>query len=273
MTDLLTFTTTDDLTPLGSLDGVDYHELRLVVLRDPSGALTPVCTLQAWPDTLVARLIQARTVIDFQQQQIENLARMADEGADARDALARLAPVAAATSGECLALRLKLAEAERRIAELSARPAEVSAAAAARYSKPPWVCTTCGEVKGKDAYYTKMRGGRIYRQRTICRACMTQKDQQRPLDARVDGELTCPECEAAGVLPGKPLFTQQNLAQHRRFAHGVVGKHAKAPAQIAPAEDAAPGWQCKQCGTDGLPDRHYDEFCVDCASTPTELAA
>ena len=321
MTDLLTLATSDDLTPLGTLDGVDYHELRLVVGRDPSGALTPICTMGTWPDTLIARLIHARAVIVSQQEQLQTLARQAAEGEDARDALARLTPVATATSEAANVLRLRLAEAERRVAELSAgsvteggrRLYESGAPRVTETPAPggPMVCQECGasfaspraltthhnrKHRGKTpqdrglyecgvchkhkpitGYYSELdeATGRRVRIRTTCRACTAQSSKRRPLSKREPGELDCPECLAEGKLPFKPVFNRRNLNQHRRYAHGVIGTQTKlkAPAQIAPAEDAAPGWRCKQCGVDAMPDRHYDEFCVTCASAPTELAA
>lgn len=266
MTDLMTLAQGADLAPLGTIDDTEYVSLSVVLARH-DGAVWVVCLASDWPATLQARLIQAGEVIAFQQQQIEALAARAAAGEDASAALAKLGPVAAAMSAELRAIKTQGAQPRR--AGVADEPG--------KYLAPPWRCAKCGETKDADAYYTKRRGERLFRQRTICKACMTQKESTRPLEAREEGELECPECAAAGVLPAKALFTKQKLQQHRWFAHRVRGVHAKPgarpPATIRPADDAAPGWQCKQCGTDGLPDRHYDEFCVDCASTPTELAA
>lgn len=262
MTDLMTLAQGADLAPLGSIDDTEYVSLSVVLARH-DGAVRVVCLASDWPSTLQARLIQAGEVIRAQQEMLATLAARADAGDAASEALAKLGPVAAAMSAELRTIKQQAAQ---------PRPAGI-AEAPGKYLAPPWRCTKCGETKEADAYYLKHRDGRVFRQRTICKACMTQKESSRPLDQREDGELVCPECEAAGVLPAKALYTKQKLQQHRWFAHKVRGVHAKPPAQIRPADDAAPGWQCKQCGTDGLPDRHYDEFCVDCASQPTELAA
>lgn len=262
MTDLMTLVASADLAPLGRIDDTEYVSLSVVLARH-DGTVRVVCLASDWPSTLQARLIQAGEVIAFQQQQIEALAARAAAGEGASEALAKLGPVAAAMSAELRTIKQQQAQ---------PRPAGI-AEAPGKYLAPPWRCTKCGETKDADAYYLKHRGGRVFRQRTICKACMTQKESTRPLDQREEGELVCPECEAAGVLPAKALYTKQKLQQHRWFAHKVRGAHAKPPATIHPADDAAPGWRCQECKVDAMPDRHYPEFCVGCASQPTELAA
>ena len=295
MTDLMTLAQGADLAPLGTIDDTEYVSLSVVLARH-DGAVRVVCLASDWPATLQARLIQAGEVIAFQQQQIEALAARAAAGEGASEALAKLGPVAAAMSAELREIKQQQTAAPQApralpapggpmvCQECGASFASPRALTTHRNRKhrgaPPqdrglYECGVCHKHKPITGYYSELdeATGRRVRIRTTCRACTGQASKRRELAARVEGELDCPECLAEGALPFKPLFNRRDLNQHRRYAHGVVGKHAKAPAQIAPAEDAAPGWQCKQCGTDGLPDRHYDEFCVDCASTPTELAA
>jgi hypothetical protein len=296
MTDLMTLAQGADLAPLGTIDDTEYVSLSVVLARH-DGAVRVVCLASDWPSTLQARLIQAGEVIAFQQQQIEALAARAAAGEDASEALAKLGPVAAAMSAELREIKQQQITTAPQAARALPTPGGpmVCQECGASFASPRaltthrnrkhrgapaqrrelYQCGVCHQEKPLGAYYTQIDGetGRPVRIRTTCRACTGQASKRRELAARVEGELDCPECLAEGALPFKPLFNRRDLNQHRRYAHGVIGVKTRQPATIRPADDAAPGWRCQECKVDAMPDRHYDEFCVDCASTPTELAA